>query len=95
MRKERPALVLSSDALGKLPIKLIAPITAWKAGFERNLWLVSVEPDQSNGLKKRSGVDTLQLRGLDLSRFEKRIGHLSADLLEEVALAVGLVVEVP
>ena len=30
-----------------------------------------------------------------MSRFEKRIGRLSADLMEEVALAVGLVVEVP
>ena len=42
MQKERPALVLSSDALGKLPIKLVAPITAWKARFERNHWLVPV-----------------------------------------------------
>ncbi len=86
MQKERPALVLSSDALGKLPIKLVAPITAWKARFERNHWLVS---------ERKSAVDALQLRGLDVSRFEKRIGRLSADLMEEVALAVGLVVEVP
>ena len=95
MRKERPALVLSSDALGKLPIKLVAPITAWKPRFERNHWLVPVEPDRSNGLAKKSAVDALQLRGLDLSRFEKRIGRLAGDLMDEVALAVGLVVEVP
>ena len=44
---------------------------------------------------RKSAVDALQLRGLDVSRFEKRIGRLSADLMEEVALAVGLVVEVP
>ena len=95
IRKERPALVLSSDALGKLPIKLVAPITAWKDRFERNQWLVAVAPNESNGLTKKSAVDVLQLRGLDVSRFEMRLGRLSADLMEEVALAVGLVVEMP
>ena len=30
IRKTRPVVVISSDAIGKLPIKLIAPITDWK-----------------------------------------------------------------
>lgn len=28
--KARPAVVISSDAVGRLPIKLVAPITDWK-----------------------------------------------------------------
>ena len=30
IKKVRPAIVISSDSVGKLPIKLIAPITDWK-----------------------------------------------------------------
>jgi mRNA interferase MazF len=33
IKKIRPAIVLSSDAVGKLPIKLAAPITDWKDYF--------------------------------------------------------------
>ncbi|MDD1438227.1 type II toxin-antitoxin system PemK/MazF family toxin [Dolichospermum sp. ST_sed10] len=29
IRKIRPAVVISSDAAGRLPIKLVAPITGW------------------------------------------------------------------
>jgi hypothetical protein len=27
MKKDRPALIINTDALGKLPLKIIAPIT--------------------------------------------------------------------
>jgi mRNA interferase MazF len=33
IKKVRPAVVISSDSVGKLPIKLIAPITDWKTYF--------------------------------------------------------------
>jgi mRNA interferase MazF len=33
IKKVRPAVVISSDAVGKLPIKLIAPVTDWKTYF--------------------------------------------------------------
>ena len=30
VRKTRPVIVVSSDAVGVLPIKLVAPLTEWK-----------------------------------------------------------------
>ncbi len=30
IRKTRPVVVVSSDAVGVLPIKLVAPLTEWK-----------------------------------------------------------------
>jgi mRNA interferase MazF len=30
IKKTRPAVVVSSDAVGRLPIKLVAPLTDWK-----------------------------------------------------------------
>jgi mRNA interferase MazF len=30
IRKTRPAVVVNDDALGRLPLKIIVPITEWK-----------------------------------------------------------------
>ena len=93
IKKSRPAVIVSSDGFGRLPIKLIAPITEWKDQFEGNLWHVRLEPDGSNGLKKTSAVDALQLRGVDVRRSTRRMGRLSAAHMEEIATAIALVVE--
>jgi mRNA interferase MazF len=37
IQKRRPAVVISSDAVGKLPLKLVAPVTNWSSAFEANL----------------------------------------------------------
>ena len=33
IKKTRPAIVISSDAVGRLPIKLVTPVTDWKDYF--------------------------------------------------------------
>lgn len=93
IRKIRPAVVISSDAIGKLPIKLIAPITDWKPYFVSNLWHIKIEPDSNNGLSKVSTVDALQLRGVDIQRFIRRLGYLSETTIEEITIAIAIVVE--
>lgn len=93
IRKARPAVVIGSDALGRLPIKLVAPITAWKAHFAGNVWHVRIHPDSTNGLSKESAVDVLQVRGVDTKRFIERIGTVSANLLDEIITSLMLVVE--
>ena len=30
IRKTRPAIIINDDALGKLPLKIIIPLTDWK-----------------------------------------------------------------
>jgi len=93
INKTRPALVISSDAVGRLPIKLVAPITDWKDYFSGNIWHVKLEPDPENGLTKTSSVDALQLRGVDNQRFIRRFGRISDSKLQEVILAVAAVIE--
>ena len=93
IKKTRPAVIISSDAVGKLPIKLVAPITDWKDYFEDNLWHVRIEPDEQIGLSKISAVDTLQLRGMDTRRFIEKLGKIDKDLLEEILLAIAIVIE--
>lgn len=93
IRKIRPTVVVSSDAVGRLPLKLVAPITDWKAAFTKNVWHVRIDPASSNGLSKVSAVDVLQLRGLDMQRFVRQLGRLRADQMEEIAAAVAAIVE--
>ncbi len=93
IRKTRPAVVVSSDAVGALPIKLVAPITEWKAYLEQNIWHVKVEPDRRNGLTKISAVDTLQLRGVDVQRFVQKIGSVSPTIMRSIVYAIAAVIE--
>lgn len=93
IKKVRPAIVVSSDAIGKLPIKLAAPITDWKDYFTQNLWHIKLEPDAVNHLTKISAVDVLQLRGLDIQRFIRKLGDLPAEKMAEITTAIATVVE--
>jgi mRNA interferase MazF len=93
IKKIRPAIVISSDATGKLPIKLVAPITDWKPYFAQNFWHVKIEPDSTTGLTKISAIDTLQLRGLDLQRFIRKLGNISEIKMSEIIVAIVTVIE--
>ena len=93
IRKVRPAVVISSDAVGQLAIKLVAPITDWKENFSSNIWHVMVGPTASNGLTKVSAVDALQVRSFSFQRFIRKLGYFSPAAMEEVAAAVAAVIE--
>ena len=93
IKKIRPAVVVSSDTFGKLPLKLAAPITDWKEYYAGNIWHVKIEPDIANGLTKVSAVDVLQLRGMDVQRFIRKIGELSTTDMEEIVRAIAALVE--
>ncbi len=95
IKKTRPAVVISSDAVGRLPIKLIAPVTNWKDHYEHNLWHIRLDPNAHNGLSKSSAIDALQLRGMDTQRFVRKLGEITQDILEEIVLAVAAVIEYP
>lgn len=84
---------MSSDAVGKLPIKLVAPVTDWKPYFEKNLWHVRLEPTELNGLSKVSAVDALQLRSVDTGRFIRCLGCLPRQIMTEVEIAIVTIIE--
>jgi mRNA interferase MazF len=77
-------VVVSSDAVGRLPIKLVAPVTDWKEHFAPNIWHVRIDPDPTNRLTKVSAVDALQLRGMDHRRFVRKLGQVSPTTMEEL-----------
>lgn len=93
IRKTRPVVVVSSDAIGALPIKLVAPLMEWKDYLAQNVWHVKVTPDRRNGLTKTSAVDTLQLRGVDTQRFIQKLGRVSPAVMRSIVTAIAAVVE--
>jgi mRNA interferase MazF len=93
IQKRRPAVVISSDSVGKLPLKLVAPVTGWSAAFDGNLWHVRLGPTAENGLSKMSAADALQVRSVSTDRFVGRLGRISKQELEEIVEAVAAVIE--
>lgn len=93
IRKQRPVVVISSDAIGRLPIKLCVPITGWQDKFSHNIWHVRIDPDATNNIKKPSVCDALQTRCLDQARFINKLGCVPPSLLDEITAALAAVVE--
>jgi len=82
--KKRPALVVSHDLIGRLPLKTIVPITEWSKSFFDYPWILKIEPNSQNGLKKVSGIDCFQIISFSTRRFVKRVGRVDDDLLFKV-----------
>lgn len=61
IRKTRPAVIVNDNALGKLPLKIIVPITDWKPQYAVALWMTKLEPNKQNGLDKASAADAFQI----------------------------------
>ncbi len=93
IRKTRPVVVVNSDAVGVLPIRLVAPLTEWKDYFDHNIWHVKMIPDSTNGLVKISAVDTLQLRGVDTQRFIQKRGNISDTIMRSIVEAIAAIIE--
>ena len=93
MQKTRPAVVLSSNRLGRLPLRLVVPLTGWNANYAGLAWMSFVEATPASGLTKPSAADAFQTRGVSLERFGSMLGTLSEETLAQVAKALALTVE--
>lgn len=91
IRKQRPAVIVSDDRVGILPLKVIVPITDWKERYEVAPWMVRLEPEDGNGSLKTSAADTFQVRSLSQERFVQQVGALSLEYLRAIGLALSLV----
>jgi mRNA interferase MazF len=94
MKKTRPTLIISVDALGKLPLKIIAPITDWKENYANYPWMVKINPTDQNGLVKVSAVDCFQMRSVSVERFANQVGYVEPETIEQVQDAVIRVIGV-
>ena len=94
MRKTRPAVVVNDDNLGKLPLKVIVPVTDWKDRYQAAVWMVKITPDTINGLSKDSSIDCFQVRSVSEKRFAKKLGELSPNQQDQVKEALARVLTI-
>jgi mRNA interferase MazF len=95
IQKIRPSLVISLDTIGRLPLRMVVPITDWKAQYANFPWFVEIPVSSSNGLAKHSGADAFQTKSISENRFVRRLGNVTSAQLDEVASAIALSVGVP
>ena len=92
IRKTRPAVIVSEDAIGVLPLRVIVPITDWKDRYSIAPWMVPILPDKQNGLDKASAADAFQIRSVAQERFVRCIGALQNDQVRKILVAIHVVI---
>jgi mRNA interferase MazF len=91
IRKTRPCVILNDDAIGGLPLKVIAPLTDLKARYRDVPWMLCLEPAGGNGLTKASAIDLFQVRCLSEARLVHKIGAITTKELTLAHKALKLV----
>ena len=94
IQKKRPAIIVNDDRLGKLPLKIIVPITDWKDKYQVAPWMVKLEPNNANGLTKTSSADCFQVRSLSQERLSKKLGNIDKATLDKIKEALKKVFEI-
>ncbi|MDA0745634.1 MAG: type II toxin-antitoxin system PemK/MazF family toxin [bacterium] len=94
IRKTRPAVIISDNAIGILPLKVIVPITEWKDRYAAAPWMVRLEVNTQNGLEKDSAADTFQIRSLSQKRFVQKLGSLPDETMQAISEALALVLAI-
>lgn len=91
--KTRPAVIVSDDSLGKLPLKIIVPITDWKDRYEIAPWMVKIQPTIKNSLTKESSADCFQVRSVSVERFVKKLGNCK-EYMDEIRISLSKVLTI-
>jgi mRNA interferase MazF len=91
--KTRPVVIVSDETVGILLLEVIVPITDWKERYAQRNWMVRLEPSSENGLIKVSAADSYQVRSVSQQRFVRQLGTLSETIIEEVAEALTIVLD--
>jgi len=92
MKKSRPGLIINNDALGKLPLKVIVPITEWKDQYDNYPWMVKINSSKQNNLTKVSAIDCFQIRSVSVQRFVYHIGSVESEIITQVQEAINQVI---
>lgn len=93
IRKTRPAVIVSHDALGKLPLRVIVPITTWQDAFRTADWHVRIKAGKENGLERDSSADTFQVRSISDRRLIRKLGVVDDSEMEQISRGIKIVLD--
>ena len=95
IRKVRPAVVVSVAGIGRLPLRIVVPVTDWKPHYALASWFIQLPASPGNGLFKDSAADAFQVKSISENRFIRCLGVITNSQLDNIASAIGLCVGVP
>lgn len=93
--KKRPVVIASSTSLGTLPLRIVVPITGWREQFASSPWHTLIRATPETGLKRDGTADAFQVRAISPTRLSDRLGVVSPEKLDEIAMAVALLMGYP
>jgi mRNA interferase MazF len=93
IKKVRPAVIVSNDAIGILPLRVIVPLTDWKERYRQAAWMIFIAPDTNNRLDKPSAADAFQIRSISTQRFVRKVGVAAPEVMDAIIAAVDLVIQ--
>ncbi len=87
--------MVNLDAIGRLPLRIVVPVTDWNSDFGNLSWFVFLAAASENGLPKDSGADAFQVKSVSVTRFAPKLGEVTDAQIDEIAAAIALCVGVP
>jgi mRNA interferase MazF len=90
INKRRPAIIVSSNSIGILPLRIVVPITTWQEKFENSPWLIKIVKDENNNLKNDSTADTFQIKSVSNDRFISKIGNVTNKIMQEIKMGINI-----
>ena len=91
LQKTRPCVIVSDDAVGLLPLKVIVPLTDWKDRYAAAKWMVRIDSTPINGLSKSSAADAFQVRSVSQQRLVQQLGKITDTQLRQIGEALKAV----
>lgn len=90
LQKTRPALVVNADFVGRLPLRIVVPMTSLGGRVVHNSLLIPVASSSKNGLAQDSYADVFQIKSVSTMRFLQRLGHIDVPVMQEVMEGIAL-----
>ena len=94
IKKTRPAVIVNDNSVGRLPLKVVVPLTDWKDRYGVAPWMVKISADKKNKLTKTSSADCFQVRSLSEERIVKRVGIVDLQTLERIKDGLAIVLSI-
>jgi mRNA interferase MazF len=95
IKKTRRVVIVSSDEIGILKLRVVVPLTEWKDHYKGSPWMTQLIPNSNNNLVKPSVADAFQIRSISINRFIELKGSVSTNELMNIINAIDAVIESP
>jgi len=93
IQKTRPVVVVSSNAINGLPVRMVAPVTTFQEKHLKRVWSVPIEATGATGLGGKSTIMPEQSRCVAVERFIRLEGSVPPHVMEDLDAALKIVLD--